>query len=150
VVRVKASIGVDRPPAVVWDLIGDPRRLVDWDPGVKRVELAGPVEVGVRFTITAEFLGRDRTSTGQITVFEQGHRIGWHVDPPGSRRLWADSWLGAIYTVEPEASGHSLVTREFQAVGRGLLGRLVEPLIAREARRARLEEVASIKRAAEA
>jgi carbon monoxide dehydrogenase subunit G len=147
-IRLEAAIEVEAPPAVVWDVIGDPRRLVDWDPGVKRVDLTGPLAVGSRFTITAEFLGRDRTSSARITVFEPGHRIGWQIDP-GSRRWWADSFIRATYAVEFAASGRSRLTRQLEAIGRGLLGRLAEPLVARAARRERFAEVRNVKRAAE-
>jgi carbon monoxide dehydrogenase subunit G len=149
VIKIETSIDIDRPVTVVWPFIGDPRTLPEWDPGVRRVELEGAVGVGSTFTITAEFIGGDLTSSGRITGFEPGRRISWRIAPPGSARLWGDSWIGATYAVEDMGEARSRLTRTFEASGHGLLGRLVEPLIRRRARRERFDEVMNVKRAAE-
>jgi hypothetical protein len=146
VIREQASIVIERPASDVWVLVSDLTTLPQWDPGASAVHLDAPAGLGTTFEIRARFLGRQRIGAARITEFEPGRTIGWRVQPPGLRALWRDSWLGATYVVDPLASEQTRLTRIFQAQAAGLLGRLVEPLVAMRARRERAAEIANVKR----
>ncbi|HIT74417.1 MAG TPA: NAD-dependent epimerase/dehydratase family protein [Candidatus Avipropionibacterium avicola] len=89
----------DLDPAEIWAVVGDPRRLPDWQPGWAEVELDGPVEVGTTGRLVPSGAVRSRLhrlAAGPIRIveLESGRRLSFEQPQPGGR--WRFS-----FTVEP-------------------------------------------------
>jgi uncharacterized protein YndB with AHSA1/START domain len=69
------SIEVAAPPERIWKLFSDVAGWKNWNPGIERIEIHGPFEVGTRFTMQPPG-SDDFVSTGVSVII---------VDlPPGS------------------------------------------------------------------
>jgi uncharacterized membrane protein len=88
-------IDIDAPAAVVWGVVADYARDVDWRNGVVRMvpTPAGPVQIG---TTTAEEMtvaGKTYHNDGEVVAVEPGHRFDWRTTAGavahGSRQVTA-------------------------------------------------------------
>lgn len=96
---LQAQIDIDAPPAKVWELISDFRRMPEWSPQCRWMRPFGPLRVGTR---TLNINRRNRlfwptTSTVVDVVPEQ--RLAFRVD--ANRTIWS-------YELEPQGQGTRL------------------------------------------
>lgn len=96
---LQAQIDIDAPPAKVWELISDFRRMPEWSPQCRWMRPFGPLRNGTR---TLNFNRRNRlfwptTSTVVEVVPEQ--KLSFRVDT--NRTIWS-------YELEPLGNGTRL------------------------------------------
>jgi uncharacterized protein YndB with AHSA1/START domain len=99
------SVEIDAPPARVWALVSDVRRMAEWSPQVTSTRLrAGYDEVA----LDAEFTNRNRqgelewTTHGRIVRYEPERLIAFRIE---------ENWLVWSFTLEPVGDGSRLVQR---------------------------------------
>lgn len=65
--------------ATAFDYLADFSHAQEWDPGVQRATRLddGPVGLGSRFELVAEFNGRSIPLVYEVTTFEPPHRVGF-------------------------------------------------------------------------
>ncbi|MEV0252557.1 DUF1731 domain-containing protein [Nocardia sp. NPDC050712] len=133
------------PAAAVWDVVGDPQRWPDWNPGVVSVRLDGPVAAGT----TGDYLPRGRANElihGRfakpftITAVTPGRALTLtQPEPAGTMRI---SW-----TLTP-TDGGTLIAQELACTGPSapIVRAIVGPLLEHDARVcfARLAQLAGI------
>ncbi|WP_323792773.1 SRPBCC domain-containing protein [Nocardioides sp.] len=72
-----ASIEIDAPLAVVWEVMLDTEAYGEWNPFVERVETAVPAEVGNPIVLHVRWTnGRTTRSPERITALEPPHTTG--------------------------------------------------------------------------
>jgi uncharacterized protein YndB with AHSA1/START domain len=78
--RVRGSLEIARPVAVVFDAVADQRNEPVYNPTMTAAtkETDGPIGVGTRFTATVLSRGAPRPVTIEYTSFERPHRIASH------------------------------------------------------------------------
>ena len=96
---LQAQIDIDAPPAKVWELVSDFRRMPQWSPQCRWMRRFGPLRPGTR---TLNFNRRNRlfwptTSTVVEVVPEQ--KLSFRVDT--NRTIWS-------YELEPHGDGTRL------------------------------------------
>jgi len=75
--RLHEEIEVARPIEEAFDYVADFAKCAEWDPGIaegRRVG-EGPIGVGSRFEVVADFNGRRMPLTYEITEFERPRRV---------------------------------------------------------------------------
>ncbi len=130
------EILVDAPPERVWAIITDIDRWPDWQPGVSKARLEGPLAPGSVFRWRASGLSIRST----LREVAPPSRIGWEGKAPGTRavHVWALTAQGAQTAVETEES--------FE----GWLPRLMRRAMQRNLEKALRGGLESLKRRAEA
>lgn len=118
---LEASIHIDAPPARVWQIVADQRRMNEFSPEVYRQKFFG-AEIG-RGTVSINLNKRKGffwPSASRITEFVPEQRIAFYVFGP------ADTWS---YDLAPDGDG-TLVTerRELKNGKRSILSRLTASL----------------------
>jgi uncharacterized protein YndB with AHSA1/START domain len=127
---IVSEVDVTRPPEEVFRYVTDPSRFGEWQSGVvsAHIDPDGPQEVGSRCVMTRRIGGSDRTTTSEIT----------ELSPP---RTWTIRGIdGPIradiaVAVDPRQDGtqaHVTIQVDFRAYG---MGKLVMPVVVREARK---------------
>ena len=127
---IVSEVDVTRPPEEVFRYVIDPSRFGEWQSGVvsAHIDPDGPQEVGSRCVMTRRIGGTDRTTTSEIT----------ELSPP---RTWTIRGIdGPIradiaVAVDPRQDGtqaHVTIQVDFRAYG---MGKLVMPVVVREARK---------------
>jgi hypothetical protein len=112
-------IHIDRPPEVVFALVGDAANNPRWRKNVVRTEWLddGPMRVGRRGRQTARALGREWTAEAEVVEWSPPNAVGWQtIQGPMTVRSW--------FRVEPDGDG-SLVTGGAEGSFRGPLGPLL-------------------------
>jgi len=111
--RFTYSIQIGAPPERVFDVLTDPQRRPEWDPGVEITGFTDPAvaAVGTDFTMVGSVLGRRTESRRTITHFERP-RIFGH-ESPRARML---------VRLEPAAGGTDLAMEEEFVMPLGLVG----------------------------
>lgn len=114
---LEASIHIDAPPARVWEIVADQRRMNEWSPETYRQKFFGD-EIR-RGTVSINLNKRKGVfwpSASRITEFEPERRLAFYVYGP------ADTWS---YDLEPSGDG-TLVTerRELKGGKRSVLSKL--------------------------
>lgn len=99
---IDGSIEIDAPPADVWAVVSDLRRMGEWSPQCQRmVVFGGAVKQGTR-TLNINQQGWARwPTTAKVVAFEPVHRIAFRIDV--NRTVWT-------YELEPTAGGGTRVT----------------------------------------
>ena len=94
---IQDSIEIDAPPARVWDIVSDLRRMGEWSPQCVRMAVLGrEVGVGTR-TINLNRSGWKRwPTTARVVVFEPEQTLAFRI--PVNRSVWT-------YELEPTATG---------------------------------------------
>jgi len=127
---IVSEVDVARPPDDVFRYVTDPSRFGEWQSGVvsAHIEGDGAQSVGSRCIMTRRIGSSDRTSTSEIT----------QLSPP---RTWAVRGIdGPIraniaVTVDPRQDGaQAHVTIQVDFTGHGMLGKMIMPMVIREAR----------------
>jgi uncharacterized protein YndB with AHSA1/START domain len=76
VLQGRHSIDIARPPEAVFAYITDPDKLSTWQDAEEVTQLTpGPVGVGTRFREVHKAMGKRRTETTEVVVFEPGRRF---------------------------------------------------------------------------
>jgi uncharacterized membrane protein len=135
-----ASIEIDAPAGVVWDVFADVEHWPDWTASVTRVAPLDGVdlEIGRRYEIQQPKMPR---LAWQVTALEVGQGWTWSVRSPGAR-------TEAVHEVVPLDEARTLVRQRIDQ--RGLLGTLVGVLMRRTTRRYLALEGEGLKSASEA
>lgn len=111
--RIERSIEIDAPPATVWSVVADLRRMGEWSPQCRRMIVLGRrVRVGTR-TINLNAHGWKRwVTTSRVTRFEPERALAFRVDQ--NRTVWT-------FELEPASDGVSRVT-ERRTIPQGVSG----------------------------
>ena len=106
---VSASLTVQAPPEVIFELIADPANQPSWD-GNDNLGWAAPGQrvrgVGEVFTMT---LTMGAVRENHVVEFDEGRLIAWRPSEPGRPQpghLWR-------WELEPQADGSTLVTHTY-------------------------------------
>jgi carbon monoxide dehydrogenase subunit G len=145
VAPIVSEVDVARPPDEVFRYVTDPSRFGEWQSGVvsAHIEGDGPPAVGSLCIMTRRIGGSDRTSTSEIT----------ELSPP---RRWAirgiDGPIRAHVTVtvaarQADEGAHVAIEVDFQGYG---MGKMILPVVVREARKEVPESVQKLKSRLEA
>jgi uncharacterized protein YndB with AHSA1/START domain len=113
---IEASIRIDAPPARVWEIVSDQRRMNEWSPEVYRQKFFGEIGLGTRSINLNKRKGFFWPSASKITEFVPEKRLAFYVIGP------ADTWS---YDLAPNGDG-TLVTerRELKGGRRSILSKL--------------------------
>jgi uncharacterized protein YndB with AHSA1/START domain len=128
------TVEIARSPQDVFAYVTDPSRFTEWQDAVvsARLEGDGPVKQGSRLKMTRRTGRREQTLTTELTEFRPPQRYAFRgIDGP----------IRAIGkgTVDPVGDGdRSRFTFELDFEGNGI-GKLLLPLVRRQARRELLE-----------
>lgn len=112
--RQSASTTIDAPPAVVFDILADPRQHSRVDgSGSVREATSGPdrLSLGARFGMSMK-LGAPYQIKNKVVEFEEDRRIAW-------RHFGAHRWR---YELSPSTDGGTEVTETWDASYYGALG----------------------------
>jgi uncharacterized protein YndB with AHSA1/START domain len=134
--RVHCTIEIDAPPARVWEVVMDPRRLADWVTIHRRLgEVPAELKRGSRFEQTLNLRGAHLHVTWTVVDLERPRRAEWEGQGP------AHSRATIVYELRPDGESRTIFeyTNEFRPPG-GALGAvagrvLVGGLSQREAQR---------------
>jgi uncharacterized protein YndB with AHSA1/START domain len=98
---IQQSIEIAAPPATVWGIVSDLRRMGEWSPQCVRMAVLGrDVGVGTR-TLNLNRDGWKRwPTTSRVVVFEPEQTLAFRV--PVNRTVWT-------YELEPTATGTLLI-----------------------------------------
>src|SRR5690242_9379499 len=78
---LERQVVVNAPVERVWPLVGDPRRLVEWSPGLTGTRLkAEEPGLGVAFTNRNRDGELEWTTHGVITRYERPHAIAFRIE----------------------------------------------------------------------
>jgi uncharacterized protein YndB with AHSA1/START domain len=145
---IVASTEVERPAAEVFAYATDPTRFSEWQKGVVDGHMdsaaghTGSSAPGSRCVTTRRIGGANRTSTSELV----------HMDPPrtwGVRGLDGPIRAAVDVVVEPITDARSRLTVSVGFTGHGI-GRIMLPMVTREARKEMPDNVAALKQRLEA
>jgi uncharacterized protein YndB with AHSA1/START domain len=125
-IRVEASVVINRPPDEVFAFATDPAHVPEWQSSALEAGVDGPLQAGVTGREVRKFLGRKMESTIRIEEYE----------PP--RRFALQVTSGPVpfhvqQTVEPDGEG-SRISVVIEGEPGGFF-KLAEPLVERAVRR---------------
>jgi uncharacterized protein YndB with AHSA1/START domain len=145
---IVASTDVERPAAEVFAYATDPTRFSEWQNGVLDGHMEGTADatgshaVGARCLTTRRIGGANRASTSELV----------HIDPPrtwGVRGVDGPIRAAVDVLVEPVTGARSRLTISVDFTGHGI-GKILVPLVRREARKEMPDNVAALKQRLEA
>jgi uncharacterized protein YndB with AHSA1/START domain len=107
---IEGSIEIAAPPAEVWALVSDLRRMGEWSPQCRKMKVfGGEVKLGTR-TLNLNGQGRLRwPTTAKVVAFEPGKKLAFRIVE--NRSIWT-------YDLEPTATGTRLT--ESRTTPRGI------------------------------
>ncbi len=114
--QLRASIKIDAPPALVWALVSDVRRMAEWSPQVSSVRLkgeGGPV-LGARFTNLNKQRELEWVTHGEVVRFEPGREVAFRIE---------ENWVIWSLSLAPAGDGTRLVQRRETPDGISALSR---------------------------
>jgi uncharacterized membrane protein len=135
---ITESIEIARPPEEVFAYVDDLSRHGEWQSQIEstRVETEGPTRVGTRVVETRRVPGGPREFTYEITEHDPPRLAAFRIlnGPirPFGRVTFEPSAAGTRYTVQLDFEGHGF-------------GKLIAPLVRRDARRRLPQDVARLK-----
>ena len=103
--QLEEQIEIDVPPARVWELIGDVRRMSEWSPQVTSTRLRegfDQVEVGAEFT--------NRNAEGELTWTTHGRIVRHEPEQCLAFRI-EENWAVWIFELEAIPAGTRLTER---------------------------------------
>lgn len=106
---LEESIEIAAPPARVWALVGDPRRMPEWSSQVDSTRLAtGHEEVGLGARLTnRNVLGELAWIThAEVVRFAPGHEIAFRIE---------ENWSIWSFTLTPSPGGGTTLTQRREA-----------------------------------
>jgi uncharacterized protein YndB with AHSA1/START domain len=109
---VEVGLDIEAPPAVVWELVRDPRRMAEWSPQVRSSSLADVTDGDVHDVDREISVG-----TRFVNVNEEGDDLEWtthgevvRLDPPRELAFRIEeNWAVWSLTLEPLAGGRTRV-----------------------------------------
>lgn len=144
---VETSVGIEAPPARVYEVVTDLENAAERISGIKSMEVLtdGPFGVGTRFRETRVVFGKEATEEMEVVA----------VTPGEGYELRAESH-GHVYKsfvrVRPEGSG-SVLSMGFEGHPQGMAARIVGTLMGAmmrsQTKKMMDQDLADIKRAAE-
>ena len=148
------EIVINTPVEILWTLIADSTRLLDWGPPVKEVEVMGttkqPEGVGSYRRVVAEFGGTTGYLIERRIEHIEGKRMRFVIEEEtfGLSRIMKDT--GSSLELEALGSNKTRVIFSFYHTPKGLFGHIMNRLIVlRQQRRNRLAALESLKAYAE-
>ena len=138
IANIAESVIVAAPPDKVWDAVVDFEARPHWEPRVKEAQIigGGPLQEGSRIRLKVD---RDRF-TSTVVELRPEERLSLLVKGPGFR-------VNHIYELNAREDGTEVtMTGEYQ----GIIGKLAVRFMRGSVRRDLVDELAAIKRAAEA
>ncbi|MFT4265102.1 MAG: SRPBCC family protein [Nocardioides sp.] len=101
--ELQATIAIDAPPAQVWALVSDVRRMAEWSPQVVRsVVLGGPVRLGTRFVNLNHQGWKYWPTNAKVVRFEPHADFAFRIAE--NHTVWS-------FGLEPTADGGTLLTQ---------------------------------------
>ena len=153
-VQGQDQIIVNAPVETMWPLISDSKRLLDWGPPVRGVEIMSPSDqpegLGSYRRVDAEFDGQRGHFIEKRIEHIEGKKMAVHIEKEtfGISRLITD--VGSSLEIEPVGPNKTRVIFSFFHRPKGIVGHLMNRLIIlRQQRRNRLAALDSLKRYAE-
>ena len=98
-VTAHVQIDIAAPPPRVWALLVDAPRWPEWEKTISHVSTVGPLSPGQRFT----WGEGAQTVHSQVQLFQPEQRLGWTGTAYTAKAVH-------LWTLTPEADGHTLVT----------------------------------------
>jgi carbon monoxide dehydrogenase subunit G len=144
--RFEATVVIDRPIEEVFAFLADGENDPKFSPRVQEIakRTGGPPGVGTVYASTVKDAGMTTKREFELTEFQAPTRIRW-----AERSKNTVTAPEGGYDLAPEGSG-TRVTIHNVLQGNGLLGKLIEPLALRSARKGADDFGRSIKAAVEA
>ena len=145
---IVTSAEIERPAAEVFAYATDPARFSEWQKGVVDGHMDGPANgtrtpaVGTKCVTTRRIGGASRPSTSELV----------HIDPPrtwGVRGIDGPVRAAVDLVVEPITDSRSRLTISVDFTGHGI-GKVLVPMVQREARKEMPDNVAAPKQRLEA
>jgi uncharacterized protein YndB with AHSA1/START domain len=78
-IRVEASVVINRPPAEVFAFATDPAHVAEWQSSALAASVDGPLQAGATGREVRKFLGRKMESTIRIEEYEPPRKFGLQV-----------------------------------------------------------------------
>jgi|GEM_PF-2113404 len=169
VVQGHDTIEIDAPIEHVWPLIGDSKRLEEWGPPVKRVDVLSrepaspsptgetigdashsvPEGLGTWRRVYARIGKKDGWLLEQRVEHVEGRKVGYHItaDSFGMGKMLRD--VGFSMELEPLGASRTRFVFTFFQRPHGLLGWLMNPLIRLQQGRNRRAALVAVKAFAE-
>lgn len=147
------DIVIDASVQTLWSVISDSTELPNWGPPVRSVEIIGRDEgaekLGSARKIQAVFGRKSGYFIEHRVEHLEGHKIGYLIDEDsfGMDRILLR--MGFRLELDPSEGAATRVTFSFFHDTRGLKGRIMNPMVRLQQRRARLVALRSLKRYAE-
>jgi carbon monoxide dehydrogenase subunit G len=84
-VKIEASVDINRPIEDVFAYVTDPNKTPEWSSGALECTLegSGPIGVGSCIRETGKFLGRRLESRAEVTVYDPPRRFAMRASGPG-------------------------------------------------------------------
>ena len=118
-----ASVETPRPPDEVFAYLSDFSTTEEWDPGVAEAQRLdeGPIAVGSRFNVVADFMGRKTPLTYAVVAYDAPHAVTLRGENATVVSL-------DTITLEPTATGGTRVSYDADLTLKGPLG-IGDPLL---------------------
>lgn len=141
--RSEASVEIDRPASEVFPWLLERERRLRWVDGLEASEAldAGEPAVGSRFRETLSQRGTSATVETTVAELDPPRRITLAVDARGL--------TARTETTLAETSGGTRVTSALDTTARGMAGRLVAAVVARQAQGSLERSLQTLKRLVE-
>ena len=153
-VQGQDEVIVDAPVETLWPLISDSKRLLDWGPPVRGIEVMGPPDqpegLGSYRRVDAEFNGQHGHFIERRIEHVEGKKMAVHIEKEnfGIFRMITD--VGSSPEIESVGPYKTRVIFSFFHRPKGIVGHIMNRLvILRQQRRNRLAALASLKEYAE-
>jgi uncharacterized protein YndB with AHSA1/START domain len=130
VTEIADEVVINAPVARVWAAIQDPGEHAAWHPFA--TQIVGEHALGATRTCSVLIGGKPGTSQERCSAFDESARIAWTVerDSSGFSRMVSD-WSSG-FTLRPAGEAATKVRAESVFRPRGLLVRLMAPVVARK------------------
>jgi uncharacterized protein YndB with AHSA1/START domain len=137
-ILLERDMSIDRPPAEVFAFAADVTQWPRWRSEITQVRQisSGPVGTGTQYELTGEIAGHSATMTGVITEYVPEQRLGFKTTS-GPVRAELDLRMSA-------QGGGTRLQLTARVTPEGVL-RLAEPLIAKQAEKMWLEDLAHLR-----
>lgn len=96
-----ATVTIEAPPARVWELVTDVRRMAEWSPQVRRSFVAGPVRLGTRFFNINRDGWKHWPTSAKVVRFAPHTDFAFRITE--NRTVWS-------FRLEPTADGGTVLT----------------------------------------
>jgi hypothetical protein len=141
--RIESSITIMAPPDVVWKVIQDVDRRLEWDARITSVELLTPRPIGkgARTFLRYSMYGMPMEMNIEMIQWQPPFRSAVRGEIIGSNDTVGGSWH---FTPNPD--GSTIWTTKLLLTSRSRLARLLEPLYGRTIRRLTIISQQNLKR----